>query len=178
MKYPIYSEKDNLKKVIKKEDIATIKKLFGLGHTKAYIGRQLGVSSVCVAYWLLTEEERKKLIEGNKKRALKFRENNKERSNEIIAKYQKRKLEVQSKEYRQFLRDKLNKNRHTAEGDKMNKARSRADYHIKLDNKVCEVCGSTDRLQRHHNDYNKPKEVVIMCVLCHHEWHKNNKPIY
>jgi hypothetical protein len=48
----------------------------------------------------------------------------------------------------------------------------------------CEICGSTPvtkdgrtGVQAHHNDYNKPLCVKWLCVKCHHEWHKSNKPI-
>jgi len=87
-------------------------------------------------------------------------------------------IRVVQRKWRNDNSDMLYEYRHTPIGIKRMKACSRADYHVKLDDKVCEVCGGTDRLQRHHNDYNKPKEVVIMCMLCHKDWHKNNNPIY
>lgn len=31
----------------------------------------------------------------------------------------------------------------------------------------CEVCGSTERLHRHHPDYSKPEEIVVVCIHCH-----------
>jgi hypothetical protein len=31
----------------------------------------------------------------------------------------------------------------------------------------CEVCGATEKLQRHHPDYSKPLEVQILCAHCH-----------
>lgn len=48
----------------------------------------------------------------------------------------------------------------------------------------CQVCNDsgtfTDgrtKIQAHHKDYNKPLEVMWLCQKCHHEWHKQNKPI-
>jgi protein-arginine kinase activator protein McsA len=31
----------------------------------------------------------------------------------------------------------------------------------------CERCGSTERLSRHHPDYSKPEEIVVLCSACH-----------
>jgi len=42
----------------------------------------------------------------------------------------------------------------------------------------CEMCGRKDvRLVRHHTDYRKPFEVMILCDKCHYEWHQKNKAI-
>lgn len=50
---------------------------------------------------------------------------------------------------------------------------------------ACEKCSGTRvtfkdgrrPLQAHHCDYNKPLDVMWLCQPCHHEWHRNNKPI-
>jgi hypothetical protein len=31
----------------------------------------------------------------------------------------------------------------------------------------CSVCGSTEKLHRHHHDYSKPLEVITLCQVCH-----------
>ena len=37
----------------------------------------------------------------------------------------------------------------------------------------CEACSSTENLHRHHPDYDKPLEIVVLCESCHMEVHKN-----
>lgn len=50
-------------------------------------------------------------------------------------------------------------------------AEKKAQLNIKID-KPCVVCGSTENLQRHHPDYSKPLEVVILCPACHGKIHR------
>jgi hypothetical protein len=35
----------------------------------------------------------------------------------------------------------------------------------------CEVCGSTENLERHHEDYSKPSDVKVLCTSCHKKLH-------
>jgi len=48
----------------------------------------------------------------------------------------------------------------------------------------CEICGAfgqmrdgKNKVQAHHDDYNKPLEIRWLCQKCHHEWHKYNKSV-
>lgn len=52
-------------------------------------------------------------------------------------------------------------------------ARSSAQYYVPVIE--CIKCGSKEQLQRHHLDYNKPLEVVILCRLCHNEEHEKKE---
>ena len=38
----------------------------------------------------------------------------------------------------------------------------------------CEDCGTTDNIEGHHDNYDKPKEVRWLCVEHHNDWHKLN----
>lgn len=44
--------------------------------------------------------------------------------------------------------------------------------------KPCERCGTTDRVEKHHEDYSKPLQVRWMCRLCHMAEHgvRHNPP--
>ena len=40
--------------------------------------------------------------------------------------------------------------------------------------KICTKCGSTTKVERHHPDYNKKLEVIMLCRSCHREFHGRN----
>jgi len=68
------------------------------------------------------------------------------------------------------------------ENPKKHKARNLVRYAIANGElkkpKTCEQCDKEDTIHGHHCDYNKPLEVMWLCVKCHVKWHKNNTPIY
>lgn len=39
----------------------------------------------------------------------------------------------------------------------------------------CPKCGSTKRIQAHHEDYSKPYDVIWLCEVCHKQLHLTNK---
>ena len=41
----------------------------------------------------------------------------------------------------------------------------------------CIKCNSLKSLA-HHENYNRPLDVMWLCQICHKEWHKHNKAIY
>jgi hypothetical protein len=41
----------------------------------------------------------------------------------------------------------------------------------------CIKCNSLKSLA-HHENYNKPLDVMWLCQICHKDWHKHNKAIY
>jgi hypothetical protein len=42
-------------------------------------------------------------------------------------------------------------------------------YHGKLKRQPCEVCGATENIERHHEDYSKPLDVQWLCPTHHRE---------
>jgi len=39
----------------------------------------------------------------------------------------------------------------------------------------CSKCGSGLKIEAHHNDYSKPREVVWICRVCHLQSHKKQE---
>jgi hypothetical protein len=55
-------------------------------------------------------------------------------------------------------------------------ARSKARYKIKINpEQKCEWCGSNEKIQRHHPDYDKPTEIIFLCEKCHKNHHKKER---
>ena len=52
-------------------------------------------------------------------------------------------------------------------------ARNMAERYIIIStNQLCEDCNVKPAIHRHHEDYNKPLEVVCLCAECHVKRHK------
>jgi len=58
-----------------------------------------------------------------------------------------------------------------------NTAHVLAEIHIPLVDEKCVICGSMENLIRHHPDYSKPLQVVILCSKDHFELHNRNSRI-
>ena len=41
----------------------------------------------------------------------------------------------------------------------------------RLTKKPCAVCGSTERVEAHHEDYSRPLDVIFLCSVHHHAVH-------
>jgi hypothetical protein len=50
--------------------------------------------------------------------------------------------------------------------------RGQARYHVPLASS-CELCDSTENLNRHHMDYSEPLIIVTLCASCHRYIHKH-----
>lgn len=123
-----------------------------------------------------------------RKRRKEYRIKNLNKENEYIKKYR----EAHSEQHRKYMQSYLKEYRteHRAEHNLSSaeqrkrhpyetKARSMINHAIrdgKLVRNVCEVCGDKNT-QAHHDDYNYPLKVRWLCIKCHNEWHRNNKPI-
>ena len=60
------------------------------------------------------------------------------------------------------------------EQKKRDSARSHANTYQargKLRKEPCKACGSNDHVEKHHNDYSKPLDVVWLCRPCHKGLH-------
>lgn len=55
-------------------------------------------------------------------------------------------------------------------------ARDISKREVPLGNR-CEICGSTENLERHHIDYDKPELVVTLCRECHMKIHRGGYPL-
>lgn len=62
-----------------------------------------------------------------------------------------------------------------AENKLKSKAHNKVKYAIRTGELVrqpCERCGTTDNVVAHHEDYNKPLDIVWLCAIHHQERHK------
>ena len=146
---------------------------------------------------VLKKEHYKKHIKKILKKAKKYRKENKDKIN----KYQKErylkdvnKFRQKTKDWRERKRrqgllkefdDKHNSNRTPYFNKKVKEyrknpilrkrmvARNKAEYKIKIKPKdMCKSCGSKKDLERHHQDYDKPLEIEILCRDCHRKLHR------
>lgn len=57
--------------------------------------------------------------------------------------------------------------RENPEFHKKYNARHKAEQEFSLKGKICERCGKYKAKFRHHEDYDKPLEVILCCKKCH-----------
>ena len=111
-------------------------------------------------------EKLKKRRRDNREYAREWRKNNKDKLKIARKKYRKKHPENSKwrREYEQKPSVKI-----------ILKARSIAKRKIKI--VECKNCGSVENLNRHHSDYNKPLNVIVLCEDCHQEWHRSFKAV-
>jgi len=162
----------------------------------------LGCGRVFFAKWYLVCSEvcgkirKKQYYQRDKenyiKKSIKWARENPEKTRKNKAKYaSKPEAKEKAKEYYFINREKIklkatewkknNKerlaeiNRKPEIREKIN-ARARANYYIKIaKNQMCCMCGINKATERHHEDYSKPLDVLLLCKKCHSEKiHKEN----
>ena len=82
----------------------------------------------------------------------------------------------QSRRYYADHREEIAKKRKTAymNNPKKMKARDIAKHALwsgKIRQRPCAVCGATNQIDAHHDDYSKPLEVIWLCRSCHLKLH-------
>jgi len=64
--------------------------------------------------------------------------------------------------------------KNTRERNRIYKRVERATKAMAQRSLKCADCGSTERLQKHHEDYSKPLDVIILCPKCHAGRHRDD----
>lgn len=108
-----------------------------------------------------------------------YTKKNKERLKKYQKEYNKKnreKLRIKLKKWRKANPDKsvASFRRYIKKYPEKYKAHTIAMNNIKLKNKKCKTCGTKGDLQRHHEDYSKPLDVIILCRGCHDQVHRGD----
>lgn len=113
------------------------------------------------------KKNREKILKRNSE----YRNKNKLKERDRHSKYYEENKE-KIKEYYQKNKSILNEKRKKY-GKKLQVVRAKARHNIPL-NSYCDICHSTENLQRHHWRYDKPLLVNTLCKECHDIQHIRN----
>ena len=97
----------------------------------------------------------------DKRRGYSRRRQEKKSFKEYQRKYRKNHLKVYSERQKKY----------SETHPKVIKAQNYAKYHCETSSD-CEVCGSTENLERHHPDYSEPLMIMTVCRKCHNHIHR------
>ena len=90
-------------------------------------------------------------------------------NHEFYLRYKEVITEVNRRNYSKYSFGKYVKKYEEKNKDKV-KAKDRANYYIKIpEEQLCQVCNEEKAIQKHHEDYSKPLEVLFVCRSCHGE---------
>lgn len=111
--------------------------------------------------------------ECNRERVRQWQLNHPDRMREFRYRYRQThrlKIREYNKQYFQTHRDACNKRKLASRNRHLDRARTRglAWRNTSLGSR-CLLCGSNEKLERHHTDYSKPLEIVTLCRSCHLE---------
>ena len=95
---------------------------------------------------------------------IRYYETHKQHLLECQRKYNQEHKEARNKYQKNYMYDYYRK--HKTE----QKVRLEAWLHAPIGSK-CVICGSTEKLHRHHPNYEKPLEIVTLCNSCHMKVH-------
>ncbi len=102
-----------------------------------------------------------------KKRAKNYYQENK---NKILQQHKENRKELSSKAIKEY-----HKNPERRKKTIMRAALNKEFQRGNAKKEKCEVCGTTESLEFHHEDYNDPKKIKVLCKKHHLEAHNKQK---
>ena len=115
--------------------------------------------------------------------AKQYRETHRDKIREYNEQYQENnpvKVKAWDRQYRDTHREKINKARRASyyanpEKPRAYRAIANAIKRGILIKQPCEMCGATERVDAHHDDYSKPLEIRWLCKTHHKQFHKEER---